>query len=245
MSFAEFGGKNAGMNSNHLRFTAQVLAAAAAMTLAGCQSGTETTSTGTGARVAVVQGSVRGRDATHSWRKLNPGDTITVGQLIQTAVTSSADLAVADAPGLDADRIILQSDTVVLVEGLPGGAATGGGGESPALKLDLRQGELTFTSPLSGKGPACEIRFAKGLAQARGATFNLGAGGEVKVFRGVVALKSSDGKTARTVAAGNQYDPQTGALSPLPPGETVAPLAPPPARRPPPPLLPPWPTRKY
>jgi hypothetical protein len=154
------------------------------------------------------------------------------------------DFAVAGGGGTAADRILLQADSVLVVEAVPGETAAGAAADTATVKLDLRQGELTFTSPQSGTGPACEIRLATGKASALGATFILRADGYAKVFRGEVTLKASDGQPPRTVPAGNQFDPRTGELTPLPAGEIAAPTAPP---RPRGPQLPqwPWPTRKY
>ena len=182
-------------------------------------------------------------DASHPWRKLSAGDALSTGNLIQTALTSAVDIAVEGAGGTDANRILLQSDTVLFVEELPGALATGGGDAS--LRLHLRQGELSFTSPPSGKSSLCEIRFATGLAGARGATFNLRSDSQLKVFHGVVVLKSFDDQPARSMSAGNQYDPQTGELTPIPVGHVVDTPTAPTAVRPSPPQWPPWPARKY
>ena len=232
------------MNSNGFRFTVQLFAAAVVwLMMAGCQSVPEATASRGGARVAAVRGGARCSDASHSWHKLSAGDTLTTGDLIQTALTSAVDIAVGDAGGTDANRILLQSDTVLFVEELPGALATEGGDAS--LRLHLRLGELTFTSPPSGKGSVCEISFENGLAGTRGATFKLRSDGQLRVFHGVVVLKSFDDKPARTIPAGNQYDPQTGELTPIPVGHVAdAPTALP-AARPSPPQWPPWPARKY
>ena len=238
-------GKNGGMKSNRFRCAAQFLAAAGVLVLAGCQSVPETTPAGPGARVVAVQGRTRCSDASQTWRKVGEGDALLVSNVLQTALASSVDIAVAVAGSTEADRILLQSDTVLFVEGLPGESVAGGGNDGASLKLHLRMGELTFTGPPSGKGSPCEIRFAKGLAGARGATFKLRSDGQLKVFRGVVALKPSDGQAARTIPAGNQYDLQTGELTAIPVGDTASPLAPPTTVRPVRPSWPPWPTRKY
>ena len=229
------------MRSIRVRSAAQFVFAAGVLMLAGCESVPEVPLAGAGARVVAVDGRARYSDATHSWHKLSPGGSLQSGSVIQTALGSTLDLAIPVAGSAEADRILLQSDTALSVEALP----TTAGDTNGYVKLQLRKGELTFTSPPSGHGSPCEIRWAKGLASARGATFLLRSEGQLKVFRGVVALKTADEQTARSVPAGNLYDAQTGTLSPLQAGESAASFAPRPVARPQTPQWPPWPTRKY
>src|SRR5262245_2823106 len=201
------------MKSECVRFAAQCLAAVGLLTLVGCQSAPDTTPAGAGARVVGVEGRARATDASRAWHYLRADDTLSTGLLLQTAVASSLDFAVAVGSGTDADRILLQADSVLVLEALPQEAAAGATADIATVKLHLRQGELTFTSPQSGTGPACELRLANGLASAHGATFSLRADGHAKVFHGAVALKTSDDNQTRTVPTGNQFDPRTNELT--------------------------------
>ena len=230
------------MKAKGLRVAVQCFVVAVGLTLIGCKSVPETTAAGPGARIVSVEGRARCSDASNSWRKLGAGNTVTTGNLIQTALTSATDIAVPVAGGSEADRILLEADAILFIEGLPTSLATGGG---DSLKLHLRQGELKFTSPPSGLGSPSEIRFAKGSIAARGATFDLTAEGVLSVFRGVVTLKPSGDKLARNIEAGNRYDPQTGQLTPIPVGREANTVNSAPAQRLTPPSATPWPTRKY
>lgn len=220
------------MRINDLGFAAQCFVVVAALMLAGCQSAPKTTATGQGAQVVSVKGAVRCSDVSHPWRKLRAGDALATGNLIQTALSSELDFAVGTASGGDADRILLQADSVVVIESLPVELATGTSGGAPVLKLYLREGAMIFTGSPSGAGSACEIRFAKGVATASGATFELRADGSLKVFGGAVALQAAGDNPARSIPAGNQYDPRTGGLSPLSVDRAVAAPAPTPAAAP-------------
>ena len=236
------------MKTNGLGFAIQHLVVAAGLVLAGCKSAPVTAATGRGAQVVSVKGAVRCSDVSHPWRKLRSGDALATGNLIQTALSSALDFAVAAANGADADRILLQADSVMVIENLPVELATGNSGSATALKLFLREGALTFTGSPSGTGSACEIRFAKGVATASGATFELGADGTLKVFGGAVALKAAGENAARSIPAGNQYDPRTGGVSPLSVDRAVSAQPPTPAPTPAPrstvPPAPGW-QRKY
>ena len=233
------------MKANGLKLAAQCFVAVVGLVLAGCKSVPDGGMDGVGARVVSVQGRARCSSASDSWRKLSTGDPITTGNVIQTALTSTTDIAVPVAEGTDADRILLPADSVVFIEGLPRASATGDGNGGARLKLQLRQGELNFTAPQTGQGSPCEIRFAKGVISAHGATFNLRADGELKVFRGVVALTLSGDKLPRNIEAGSHYDPLTGGLTTIPAGREVRPPAAAPATRTTLPQWGPWPTRKY
>jgi hypothetical protein len=245
-------GYKSGMTSNCLRFPAwNIPAAVALLAVAGCQSFSDSAPSfapvGAGARVAEVRGGARWSDASHPWRKLSVGDTLPPGSLIQTALASAADLAVngAGAGGAAGTRVLLQPDTVLFVEGLPGASAAGAGGDGAELRLHLRLGWLTFTSPTSGPVLPCEIRFANGFVGARGAAFNLRSDGQVTVLRGEVVVKLLNDQPARTITAGNRFDPQTGQVTSVPAGQMVEKPVPPSLVRPPAQPWPPWPTRKY
>lgn len=198
------------------RAALQIFASAGALlVVVGCQSNSQTASHASAVRVAEVKGNARCADAGQPWRKLSTGDPLAPGSLIQTAAASSVDIAFEGAGG-PSPRMLLQSDTVLFIEGLPGAFVAGVGADGKNLRMELRLGSLTFASPMSDRGPACEIRFTNGLAEARQATFDLRSDGQLIVRRGTVAMKLVGGQPPMIVAAGNQYDPQTGKLTQLP-----------------------------
>lgn len=232
------------MTSPHLRFLFRSAAASVVLlTATGCQmfsgsSGPAAAFTA-GSQVAEVHGGVRVTDASRQWRTLRAGDGVRPGDLIQTALESAADIIAGG--GASSSRVLLQSDSVVLLEALPEANAN-------ELRLHLRSGWITLTSPATATGPLCEVRFAKGLVGAHGATFNIHANGHLKVLVGTVVVKLLDDQPARTIAAGTQFDPQTGEVTAIPAGAAMeppaaAPASSAPARRPLPndPFA--WPTR--
>lgn len=174
-----------------------------------------------GAQAAEVRGAVRVTDASKQWRPLRAGAAVGAGHLLQTAMESAADIIVAGGGSANA-RVLMQSDTVIAVQGLPSAAAN-------ELQLDLRLGWLTLTGTPGPESPLCEVRFPKGVAGARGATFNITAEGHVKVMAGTVVVKMLDDQPARTVAAGMQFNAQTGEISAAPAGNVMPQPAPPPA----------------
>ena len=194
------------------------------LAVAGCKlfsGSTPSTAISGGTRVAEVHGGVRVTDASRQWRKLTAGDAVATGNLIQTAVESAADIIVDAGPGNGSSRVLLQSDTVLAIEGLPGASAS-------ELRLHLRAGWLTLTSPSTGPSPLCEVKFANGFTGAHGATFNIRADGHLKVLVGNVVVKLLDDQPARTIAAGTQFDPKTGEVTTIPAGAAMEQPAPPP-----------------
>ena len=216
------------MTSTWLRLFACTLSAVALTVVTGCRMFSDSgPSTVAGAQVAEVHGGVRVTDGSRPWRKLSAGDGVVAGNLIQTAMESAVDIIVDAA----ANRVLLQSDSVLVIDSLPRPGAN-------ELHLNLRSGWVTVTSVPGSDGPLSEIKFPKGLAGAHGATFNLAADGNLKVLAGSVVLKMLDDQPARTIAAGTQFDPQTGQVTIIPAGAAMERPAPPssqppaPVRRP-------------
>lgn len=204
--------------------TGAVISAALAGALTGCQTKGDLPSAVNGAQVAEVHGAVRMTDAAKQWRPLRPGHAVGPGSLIQTAMESAADIVVAGG-GAASVRVLMQSDTVIAIQSLPNATAN-------ELQLDLRLGWLTITSTPGPESPLCEIKFPKGLAGGRGATFNVTAEGRVKVMAGTVVVKMLDDQPAHTVSAGMQFNPQTGEISPAPAGTAMERPGPPPPAAP-------------
>jgi hypothetical protein len=231
------------MKSSCFRGVSLIMAAACALlAVVGCQSYSEPASSAPVVRVADVRGHARCAAAGQPWRKLSARDTLAPASLVQTAVDSAVDIALEGEAGRAGAsyQMLLHSDTVVFIEELPGAFADGA-----KLRLELRLGSLTFVSPTAGPGPACEIRFTNGVAEARQATFDLRSDGQVKVGRGTVTMKLIGDQPPVIVGAGNQYNPQTGELTQLPANVVVEqPIRTPVARRPAQPWLP-VPMRKY
>lgn len=211
------------MTFNRLRFFARILPAAALMlAVAGCKMFSDSpraTVAAVGTRASEVRGGVRVTDASKQWRKLDTGDAVATGNLIQTAMESAADIIVDAGAGNGSSRVLLQSDSVLAIEGLPGAGAND-------LRLDLRSGWLTLTSPSTGPSPLCEVKFANGLAGAHGATFHIHADGHLKVLVGSVVVKLLDDQPARTIASGTQFDPQTGQVTAISAGAAMGRPAP-------------------
>ncbi len=217
------------MTSSCFRYLARAAAAVALLSVvAGCKTFSRSVpTTMAGAQVAEVHGAVRVTDASRQWRKLAAGDAVQTGNLIQTAVSSAADIIVDTG----ANRVLLQSDTVLAIESLPRAGFN-------ELHLNLRSGWVTISSAGGADSPLCEIKFATGLAGSQGATYNLAADGHLKVLAGTVVVKLLGDQPARTITAGTQFDPQTGQVTTIPAGaamERPAPVdqaAPAPTKRP-------------
>lgn len=231
----------------NLRTVIPFSAALVALALAGCKSGGGSYWSGStpGTRVAEVKGTARCADATRVWRAVHVGDTVVPGTLIQTATESAVDIVVDMGTGpATASRILVQSDSVVGVEGLPSVNPAAGEPAGKEILLEVRSGWLTFTSGSTNLNPLCEVRTSKGLAGSHGASFNVHANGSIRVFMGTVVMKTFDDQPAKTVGAGMLYDGGTGTIAPAStqPVEPEPTLTAPPGENPPSAVTPSTPT---
>lgn len=196
--------------------------------------------------VVRIAGEARYSLGDQNWHPLVAGKYLPAGAVIQTGHDATVDLVLgkkvmmpqaspvpnrisvaadADVRGLVAFRpsaeqnvIRMTGDTVLAVDKLT--VSDTGVDTVSDTELDLRQGRIYCSvKKLSGASQYL-IKIPNGIAGVRGTLFVIDASGFVGVFQHSVVLSiiGSDGKPSTVVVpAGQEFNPQSGTVAPLPP----------------------------
>jgi hypothetical protein len=214
---------------------ARLLSICAALLLAaGCA--TETPAGRDGApsvRVVYLKGRARYQTGNNDWRPLKLGDVVKPGTIIQTASNSRLDLDLGDGsvraarpapddmnfnqPAAKQDIVQLWDNTLMGVDKLT--RMHTGTNVVTETQLDLKAGNITGSVRKISAPSKYEVKIPNGVAGTSGATFDISAGGLIKVRGGsvVVAYVGPGGTVATQAIEGLQmFDTRTGVLSSTP-----------------------------
>jgi hypothetical protein len=198
------------------------------------------------ATVVRISGQARYSLGDGNWHPLVAGKILAAGSVIQTGPDATVDIVLGKSimmpqssapnriseaadpavrgfvsyrPSAEQNTIRMTGDTVLAIDKLT--VSDTGVDAVSDTELDLRQGGIyNSVKKLSGASQYL-IKIPNGIAGVRGTLFYIDATGNCSVFRNsvVLSLIGGDGKPATVVVGeGNQFNPQSGQTSPLPPG---------------------------
>ena len=198
------------------------------------------------ATVVRISGDARYTLGDGKWHPLVAGKILAAGSVIQTGPDATVDIVLGKSvmmpqssapdriseasdpnvrgfvsykPSAEQNTIRMTSETVLAIDKLT--VSDTGVDSVSDTELDLRQGGIyNSVKKLSGASQYL-IKIPNGIAGVRGTLFYISATGACSVFKNSVVLSviGADGKPATVVVGeGNQFNPQSGQTSPLPPG---------------------------
>jgi FecR protein len=201
------------------------------------------------ATVVRISGDARYTLGDGNWHPLVAGKVVAAGSVIQTGPDATVDLVLGKSltvapssqpeqisqsadpnvrgfisykPSAEQNTIRMTGDTVLAIDKLT--VSDTGVDSVSDTELDLRQGGIyNSVKKLSGASQYL-IKIPNGIAGVRGTLFYISATGACSVFKNsvVLSLIGADGKPATVVVGeGNQFNPQSGQTSPLPPNLTI------------------------
>ncbi len=201
------------------------------------------------ATVVRISGEARYSLGDGKWHPLVAGKILAAGSVVQTSPDATVDIVLGKSvmmpqssapdrissapdsnvrgfitykPSAEQNTIRMTGDTVLAIDKLT--VSDTGVDSVSDTELDLRQGGIyNSVKKLSGASQYL-IKIPNGIAGVRGTLFYISATGACSVFRNsvVLSLIGADGKPATVVVGeGNQFNPQSGQTSPLPPALTT------------------------
>lgn len=169
-------------------------------------------------------------DSGKTWRMVKVGDTLESGWMIQTSKKSNIELALGGRTETQPDHLVsLGEDTLLKLDKVASKRVAGSQETVEEISLDLRTGTIAGNVRSLAGASRYEIAFAKGVAGMREGSYRLRANGEISVLKGKGFIALTDGKPAKEIGAGQQYNPATGTVAVLPPQATPSPSEPQPA----------------
>lgn len=174
-------------------------------------------------------------DGGKTWRMVKAGDTLASGSMIQTAFKSDLDIVLGGQarPSVDgsfynpetqpANLVSLSEDTLLRIDKTAKKRAAGSQESLEEFSLDLRTGTITGNVTKLSPASRYEIAFVHGVAGTREGIYTLRANGEMSVLKGKAFMALTDGRPAKEIAAGQQFNPATGMIATLPPQATQSP----------------------
>ncbi|MDB6123119.1 MAG: FecR protein [Pedosphaera sp.] len=187
------------------------------------------------ARVVGFTGEARYTTDNKSWTRIQKGDVLKSGTVIQTAGKSSVDIILGDAreqmsnvssrnnnslviPDEQAANVVrIFENTVLGIDKLT--VEQTGADEVSETQLDLKAGEIMGNVKKMSAASKYEIKIPNGVAGIRGTTYHIAASGVVDVLAGqvVIAVVGKDGTVVtRQVTAGFRYDPASDKITAIP-----------------------------
>jgi hypothetical protein len=164
-------------------------------------------------------------DGGKTWRMVKAGDTLDSGALIQTAKKSDMDLALGGGTEAQPDNLVsLAEDTLLQLDKVVRKRAAVSPGTLEEISLDLRMGAITGNVRTLASGSTYEISFPNGVAGTRAGIYTLRANGELSVSKGKAFIALADGRPAKEISAGQQFNPASGVAAALPPQATRPPV---------------------
>jgi hypothetical protein len=192
------------------------------------------------AKVTRIKGSARySADATN-WKPLKVGQSLGAGMVVQTAANSYVDLVLgadevvkmapriaetfsvrpppesAFEPVVSPDSVRVFADSVLAIDKLT--STKTGMDDIRETQLDLRAGSVFGKVKKMSAASKYEIKLPNGVAGIRGTVYMVSDKGVVSVLVGsvVVSIVGPNGSVVtQVVNGGYQYDPSSGALTPL------------------------------
>ena len=198
------------------------------------------------ATIVRIEGEARYSTGDGTWHPLLVGKTFGVGTIIQTGHNATVDLVLGkpvgmpqaapvpdrigpapDAkvrglidykPAVEQNMIRMTGDTVLAIDQLT--VSDTGLDTVSDTELDLKQGRIFASVKKLSAASEYLVKIPNGVAGVRGTLFEIDASGWCAVLKSSVllALAGPDGGTSTyLIGQGNQFDPQTGQISPLSP----------------------------
>jgi hypothetical protein len=228
--------------TNYNRFSRQFLCGAIAMSIVFIAACVRAEDVEQVINVLKVTGNARySTDAMKTWHKLNKGEILKQGTLIQTAEDGQVDVQLGErafnpATPLDTDTgrsmsfrqdkngpkanvVHLFPSTVMVVDKLL--LQRTGADEVSETQLDLRAGSIAGNVKKLSGGSRYEVKIPNGVAGIRGTAYLIRGNGEVLVLTGSVVVTYVDQNgnlQTQVVTAGYAYKPSLtgpGTLTPL------------------------------
>ena len=193
------------------------------------------------ATIVRIQGEARYSSDGKTWLPLVAGKVLGAGDVIQSGIDSTVDIALDDREGqttvqptvklapdasvrgmtsfksaAEQNVIRLQADTVLAVDKLT--ISNTGVDTVTDTELDLRQGKIFGNVKKLSAASQFLIKMPSGVAGIRGTTFALGADGSLTVTSGSVVMSHVDANgqvTTEVLGVGDSFDPQTGQVTHL------------------------------
>ena len=203
------------------------------------------------AKVVRIKGSARYTTGNNQWQPLKLGAVLSPGTVVQTSTErgSYVDLVIGDGnaplpapaaykpsipnsmsglssyqPTADQNVIRMWENTALGIDKLT--CMQSGAEQIADTQLDLKAGRITGSVKKLSAASKYEIKLPNGVAGVRGTVYDLTSEGVVKVLVGSVVLASVDSKsgnvTTQVVMGGQQFDPRSGQVSPLPATEMAS-----------------------
>ncbi len=199
------------------------------------------------ATIVRLQGEARYSLGDGNWHPLVVGKILNPGAIIQTAHNGTVDMVLGktiempqaapvpdrigpapDAnirglidykPAVEQNMVRMTPDTMMAIDKLT--VSDTGLDTVSDTELDLRQGRIFCSVKKLSAASEYFVKIPNGVAGVRGTLFEIDASGWCAVLKHSVllAVGEPDGSTMTyPIGEGNQFDPQTGQVSPLPPG---------------------------
>lgn len=198
------------------------------------------------ATIVRIEGQAQYSPGDNVWHPLVVGQTLSAGNVIQTAADSRVDFVFGDkigghivptpdkvAPAVDAkvrglisytatseqNVIRMEGDTVLAIDKLS--VANTGVDAASDTELDLRQGTIFGNVKKLSAASQYLIKTPNGIAGIRGTTFMMSAKGDITVISGsmVASHTGPTGTSTVVLGPGDQYDPRIGQVTHLTPQE--------------------------
>jgi len=169
-------------------------------------------------------------DGGKTWRMVKVGDTLDSGSMIQTSKKTKMDLALGGWTDAQPDHLVsLGDDTLLKLDKVARKRVAGSQETVEEISLDLRTGTIAGNVRSLAGTSRYEIAFAKGVAGMREGSYRLRANGEMSVLKGKGFIALTDGRPAKEIGAGQQFNPASGTVAVLPPQATPSLAEPQPA----------------
>jgi len=198
------------------------------------------------ATIVRIQGQARYSLGDGNWHPLVVGKIFGVGTIIQTSHDGTVDMVLGKSiempqaapvpdrigpapdvnvrglidykPAVEQNMVRMTGDTVLAIDELT--VSDTGVDTVSDTELDLRHGRIFASVKKLSAASEYLVKIPNGVAGVRGTLFEIDASGWCAVLKSSVllALAAPNGATTTyLIGQGNQFDPQTGQISPLPP----------------------------
>jgi hypothetical protein len=216
---------NSDMNTRHFR-ESRLLAAVAALALGATGPGFAQNETQLPSTIVRLNGHARcSTDAGKTWRMAKDGDTLDSGAMIQTAKKSELDLVLGGRAEAQPDNLVrLAEDTLLRLDKVAKKRSAGSQETVEEISLDLRTGAIAGNVRSLAAASRYEVTLASGIAGLREGSYRLRANGELAVLKGKAFIALTDGRPAKEIGEGQQFNPATGIVAALPPQATPPPV---------------------
>jgi hypothetical protein len=215
------------MNTTRFR-ESRLLAIVAALTVVSVGQTLGQSETRLSSTVVRLNGHARcSFDGGKTWRMIKVGDTLESGAMVQTAKKSDVDLALAGRAESQPDNLVsLADDTLLKLDKVARKRVAESQESIDEILLDLRRGAIAGNVRNLVGASRYEIAFANGVAGMRESSYRLRANGELAVLKGKAFIALTDGRPAKEIGAGQQFNPANGTVSVLASQPTPSPAAP-------------------